>query len=231
MRMPHATLTDEFVEALSARRNGRTHICEALIPSRTALLVVDMQNAFVDPDGALGVATAAGIVPAINRLADGLRAQGGTIVWVRTTFSAVGRSRWDGYFERIAPGDGGESLRANFYADSPGHAFWPGLKRETTDLVVAKDRFSAFVEGASELESQLRARGVDTLLITGTLTNVCCESTMRDAMMRDFQCVLIDDACAAHSDAEHLASLENAARFFGDVMSTNDVLFRAGVSA
>ncbi len=229
--MPHATLTAEFVEALRARRNGRTYICETLIPSRTALLVVDMQNAFVDPEGALGVATAAGVVPAINRLAEGLRERGCTIAWVRTTFSSVGRGRWDGYFARIAPGDGGEALRANFYADSPGHAFWPGLKRQPMDLIVAKDRFSAFVEGASELESQLRARGVDTLLITGTLTNVCCESTMRDAMMRDFQCVLVDDACAARTDAEHLASLENAARFFGDVMSSEDVLFRTGASA
>ncbi len=97
--------------------------------------------------------------------------------------------------------------------------------------MVDKDRFSAFIESASVLEELLRARGVDTLIITGTLTNVCCESTMRDAMMRDFQCVLVDDACAAHSDAEHLASLENAARFFGDVTSTDNVLFRTGARA
>ncbi len=201
------------------------------MPSRTALLVVDMQNAFVDPRGALGVATAAGIVPAINRLAEGLREPGCTVVWVRTTFSPIGRGRWNGYFDRIAPGDGGEALRANFYAGSTGHAFWPGLRRQATDLVVDKDRFSAFVEGASTLETMLRARGVDTLVIAGTLTNVCCESTMRDAMMRDFQCVLVGDACAARSDAEHLASLENAARFFGDVMTADDVLSRTGASA
>ena len=229
--MQHASLTTEFVEALRARRKGRTHVCDALVPSRTALLVVDMQNAFVDPDGALGVATAAGVVPTINRLAEGLRDQGCTIAWVRTTFSPHGRGRWNGYFERVAPGDGGEALRANFYPGAPGHAFWPGLQRRPTDLVVDKDRFSAFVEGASDLETLLRARGIDTLVITGTLTNVCCESTMRDAMMRDFQCILIGDGCAARSDAEHLGSLENAARFFGDVMDSGDVLFRIGASA
>ena len=229
--MQHAALSAEFLEALKARRNGREYVSEGLVPSRTALLIVDMQNVFVDPAGALGVPTASAVVPAINHLADGFRRCSSTVAWVRTTFTDSGRGRWQRYFDGIAPGDGGESLRRNFYAGAAGHAFWPGLKRSTTDVVVDKDRFSAFVEGASDLEETLRARGVDTLVITGTLTNVCCESTMRDAMMRDFQCILVGDACAARTDSEHIASLENAARFFGDVMNAEDVLFRLEASA
>ncbi len=229
--MPHAALSAEFLNALKARRNGRDFVAESLVASRSALLIVDMQNVFVDPAGALGVSTASAVVPAINRLADGFRRCGSTVAWVRTTFSDSGRGRWQRYFDGLAPGDGGEALRQNFYAGAEGHAFWPGLNRSPADIVVDKDRFSAFVEGASDLEKILQARGVDTLAIAGTLTNVCCESTMRDAMMRDFQCILVGDACAARTDSEHIASLENAARFFGDVMNTEDVLFRLEASA
>ncbi|MEM9208612.1 MAG: cysteine hydrolase [Pseudomonadota bacterium] len=229
--MTHASLSAEFVDRLGARRDGHLHVCDSPLPSRTALLVIDMQNAFVDPAGALGVPTAIGIVPAINRLADTLRRSGCVIAWVRTTFAPIGRSRWDGYFERIAPGNDAEALRANFYPGAAGHAIWPALERESGDLIVDKDRFSAFVQGASVLEELLRSRGIANLIITGTLTNVCCESSMRDAMMRDFQCVLVSDACAARSDAEHLASLENAAQYFGDVMKTKEVLIRVASGA
>ena len=64
----------------------------------------------------------------------------------------------------------------------------------------------------------------DTLLVTGTLTNVCCESTARDAMMRDFKTVMISDANAARSLADHLAGLRTFVQVFGDVRSTKEVV-------
>jgi ureidoacrylate peracid hydrolase len=68
--------------------------------------------------------------------------------------------------------------------------------------------------------------GVDTVLVAGTKTNVCCESTARDAMMLDFKVVLVEDCCAALSDDEHRAAIENIIQQFGDVMTSHEVLAR-----
>ena len=72
----------------------------------------------------------------------------------------------------------------------------------------------------------LRSRGIDTVLVGGTKTNVCCDSTARDAMMLDFKSVMISDCCAASSDDEHLASLETFIQQFGDIMTSDDVMDR-----
>lgn len=224
--MHKASLSPAFLAELSARRGGRGRLYESLDPRSTALLVVDMQNVFVDAASPLCVPSAVGIVANVNRLADGFRQHAATVIWLRSTFSERGRSSWPLYFETMAPAASGVGLRELFFAGSQGHAFWPGLHRREGDLIVDKDRFSGFSPGASTLETILAERRIASLVIAGTLTNVCCESTMRDAMMRDFRCVLVSDANAAQSDQEHVAALENAARYFGDVAVTDDVLER-----
>lgn len=70
----------------------------------------------------------------------------------------------------------------------------------------------------------LHARGIDTVLIAGALTNVCCESSARDAMMLDYKVVMISDANATMTDAEHAASLNTFVMFFGDVLSTDEAM-------
>ena len=69
-------------------------------------------------------------------------------------------------------------------------------------------------------------QGVDTILIGGTKTNVCCESTGRDAMMLDFNVVMVEDCCAALSDDEHQATLETFIQQFGDVLTSQEVIAR-----
>jgi ureidoacrylate peracid hydrolase len=76
----------------------------------------------------------------------------------------------------------------------------------------------------SDLPQRLRARGFDTVLITGTVTNVCCESSARDAMMTNFRTIMISDGNAAMSQAEHEASLAAFYNIFGDVMDTDMVI-------
>ena len=88
-------------------------------------------------------------------------------------------------------------------------------------MTVEKNRYSAFIQGSSDLADVLRARGLDTLLITGTVTNVCCESTARDAMMLNFKTVMITDGNAAVTDEDHNASLTAFYLIFGDIMSTD----------
>jgi ureidoacrylate peracid hydrolase len=92
------------------------------------------------------------------------------------------------------------------------------------DLVVDKTRFGAFVPGASRLHEVLQERGIDTLIITGTLTNCCCESTARDAMQMNYKIIFVADANAALTDTAHNATLENMLMLFADVMTTEEVL-------
>ncbi len=98
--------------------------------------------------------------------------------------------------------------------------------RADQPVTLIKNRYSAFSPGASPLERELRARGIDTLLVAGTKTNVCCDSTARDAMMLGFKSVLLSDCCAALSDDEHRSALETFIQQFGDVMTGEEALAR-----
>jgi ureidoacrylate peracid hydrolase len=91
---------------------------------------------------------------------------------------------------------------------------------------VIKNRYSALIAGSSGLERLLRSLDVDTVLVAGTKTNICCEATARDAIMLDFKVVMVSDCCAALSDDEHRAALENMIQQFGDVMTGDEVLER-----
>jgi len=94
------------------------------------------------------------------------------------------------------------------------------------DLIVEKNRFSAFIQGSSNLAEVLRERGLDTLLVTGTVTNVCCESTARDAMMLNFRTIMVTDGNAAVTDEDHNASLIAFYLTFGDIMSADMLIAR-----
>jgi ureidoacrylate peracid hydrolase len=109
---------------------------------------------------------------------------------------------------------------------SAGHKLWEGLDVKPSDLIVDKTKYSAFVEGSSELAPILRGRGIDTVIVTGTITNVCCESTARDAMMMNFRSIMVTDANAAMSDQDHNNSLTAFYLSFGDIMSTDMILQR-----
>ena len=87
-----------------------------------------------------------------------------------------------------------------------------------------KRRFGAFVAGSSDLHARLQERGIDTLIISGTVTQVCCDSTARDAMMMNYKVFFITDACAALTDAEHAGTLSAMAHTVCDVRDTQSVL-------
>jgi ureidoacrylate peracid hydrolase len=202
-------------------RHGREHVHADLDPVRTALIVVDMQNAFMLP----GVAhspclMAQEIVPNINRLANAVRATGGTVVWIKTTYTDETLESWSTLYDMLGPAKTERRAQA-LTADSKGHELWPALEVLPDDLLVEKKRYSAFIQGSSDLADVLRKRGIDTLLITGTVTNVCCESTARDAMMLNFKTVMITDGNAAVTDEDHNASLIGFYLIFGDIMSTD----------
>jgi ureidoacrylate peracid hydrolase len=122
--------------------------------------------------------------------------------------------------------DGGNSRRilSELRPGSDGHQLWPECEAKPGDLVVAKNRFSAFLPSACDLTGVLKSKRIESVLIAGTLTNVCSESSARDAAMQDFKVTLVSDANAARSDAEHLASLVTFIQSFGDVRTTDELI-------
>jgi ureidoacrylate peracid hydrolase len=229
--MNGVTLPQSVIDRVVARR-GTEHPFAQLDPARTALVVVDMQNAFMDDAVGHAVCPAArDIVPAINRLAGAVRQAGGGVFWIKNTFDASCERDWS-VMQDMATPEGRRRRAAAMSADTPGHELWPALEVRPQDEIVRKYRFSAFLPGASDLPDRLRARGFDTVLITGTVTNVCCESSARDAMMRNFRVVMVSDANAAMTQAEHDASLIALYLSFTDLMDTGMVIARlAGAGA
>ena len=87
-----------------------------------------------------------------------------------------------------------------------------------------KYRFSAFVQGASDLPQRLRAQGYDTVLITGTVTNVCCESSARDAVELEYKVIMVSDLLSGHAHGLHEATLATFYRIFGDVRPSREIV-------
>lgn len=223
--MHKVSIRPHIVERVVARR-GDVHWFTRLDPARTALAVIDMQNTFCMPGAPGEVPLSRAIVPNINRLAQRLRAMKVPVIWVvhANTMNA-GRSDWEVFFGHVVRSPEVRRRMAESLAPEK-QAVWQELEVVPGDITLVKNRYSALAHGASTLERVLRNLGADTLLVAGTKTNVCCDSTARDAMMLDFKSVLVSDCCAALSDDEHLASLETFIQQFGDVMSADEVLER-----
>ena len=204
-------------------RRGRLHIYDRLDARRTALVIIDMQNAFVAKGAPVEVPAARTIVPAINRLAAELRKQRVPVIWVCHQNDAGGRD-WERFFGSFVAPQNRQRAAQALAAGDPLQRLYPELIVAPGDLATTKNRYSALIGQSSDLGSMLKQHGIDTLLIAGTKTNVCCECTARDAMMLDYKVVMLSDCTAALSDEEHRATLENVIQQFGDVMSADEVL-------
>jgi ureidoacrylate peracid hydrolase len=218
--MHKIAIPQSVVDRVIARR-GRAHIHDDLEPARTALVVVDMQNAFMMPGVAHSLCLEAQeIVPNINRLAQAVRETGGAVVWIQTAFTEETKTDWSTYYDLSKPEQNKKRAEA-LAPGSKGYQLWETLDARPDDIYVEKMRFSAFIGGSSNIAEVLRAKNIDTVLVTGTVTNVCCESTARDAMMCNFKTVMVSDGNAATCDEDHNASLSLFYLTFGDVMSTD----------
>ncbi len=202
-------------------RRGRRHAFERIDPCRTALVVVDLVPFFVEQS-----ARCRAIVPTVNLLAHELRTAGGTVAWVVPGFvepSARARAFYgDEVAERYAQSGG---------LGSPVERLWAGLEVGPGDLVAEKTASSAFFPGRSDLPELLNERDIDTVIITGTTTNVCVEASVRDASTLDYRVVLVADGCAATTDRDHNATLHVVYRSYADVRAAAKVvaLIRRGL--
>ncbi len=218
----HAWSIEEREYARHEARRGRRHAFERLDPRRTALVMVDIVPFFVRES-----AYVRGIVPRVNALAGTLRRAGGVVAWVVPGYAPPTARDREFFGEEVA------ERYARSGGDGPPRSRVDGsLDVAADDLVVEKTGRSAYSPGSSDLPALLAARDVDTLVVTGTVTNVCVEHTVRDASAAGPRVVLVADACAAMRDADHNATLHVVYRSYGDVRSTDDVLgLLAGHSA
>ncbi|MDB5985159.1 MAG: rutB 2 [Nevskia sp.] len=204
-------------------RGRATNYFDTIELARTALLGIDMQNAFMMPGAVFANPHACDIVPNLNCLAAAVRRAGGLVVWTRQTISEQAPWAYPSWqFDDSNPFIA--TAKAALRDGAFGHMLHADMDVHADDWVLNKHRYSAFIQNSSDLHVRLQARGIDTLIVTGTLSNCCCDSSARDANMLGYKIVFASDATAAVTDAEHNAALLNLQIMFADVRSTAEIL-------
>jgi ureidoacrylate peracid hydrolase len=168
-----------------------------IVPERTALLVIDMQNAFVNEKGLFYVPAAKEALATINKIVKSCREHGILVVWVvRAPYRKDGLdvAQEKDFFHDLVGNPAGYS------EGGWGLDLHPELDARKEDLIVPKTRYSAFIAGSSNLDRILRYQDRDTVIIAGVATNVCCGTTARDAMMLDYKVIFVSDANAAFGE-------------------------------
>jgi ureidoacrylate peracid hydrolase len=190
-------------------------------PRYAALIVVDVQNDFVSPEGSAGkrgddVGAAMAMIPNLTGLIGQARKVGLTVVYIRTT-----HSDWTdtpSWIYRTSQKSGLSTCREGTW----GAEFYDGIAPLPSERVVIKHRYSAFIN--TDLNTVLKARGIQSILVCGVATNVCVETTARDGYMYDYYVTMIDDCSAAYDAKLHMSTLENIRRHFGLVASSQQII-------
>ena len=211
----HPSGLNERVVAKVFARRGRLHAYETIEPARTALAVIDMTCGPVEEDP-----NCRAIVPAINAVADRLRRAGGTVAWV----TMAPTSGADPAMAAIVGAERARLFHEMARTEDPRSRLWPEFEVAEGDLHAAKRGVSAFFPGKCDLADRLAERSIDCVLIAGTVTNVCCESSARDAVELGYRVIMISDGLAGHAFGLHEASLTTFYRIFGDVRPAAEVL-------
>ncbi len=211
--------------AIDAAKNAQRPIpvLDTIEGGTTALLVVDMQRAFLDPGAAIEVPDGRLIVNNINKIAMVLRKKRGTVIFLRYLVNEdVGMLT---YFERRSYlGKDRESPLKALQRNHPQFELCPALDVRDTDIVMDKTRYSAVL--GSNIVDVLKAKGIKNVIITGVTTDVCAGNTAEDLMQMDFHVVVVWDGTAALDRLEHELYLARIFGLYGDVMPTEEVLMR-----
>jgi ureidoacrylate peracid hydrolase len=210
------------------QRRGGLRVFDRLDSKRTAHIVVDLQNGFMAPGAICEIPEARAIVPTVNAISAAVRDAGGLVVYIQNTLDAEAIRTWSTYLDHFCSPDRRQGMIDAFTPGAEGHKLWASLDVRAEDLKVRKRRFGAFVGGSSDLHAILQARGVDTLIITGTASQVCCESTARDAMMLNYKVFFVTDGNATFTDEEHSATLSAMAHTFCDVIGSDALIALIG---
>ena len=223
--MPHKfQMPQKYIDRM-IDRVGREHIQESFDTNKIALLVVDMQNYFLDKTQLAGCPVGQTIVNNINRIANTVRKTQGIVIWIQNFAPKHTPESWQTVHERFTSKKGALRIQSM----SPGQwpfELWPALDVSDEDYRVIKRRYSAFIQGSSDIQLILKDNSIENILICGVATNVCCETTARDAMMLNYRTLMVSDGCATISDEEHANALTSFYANFGDVQSTDELCAR-----
>ncbi|MDH7792304.1 isochorismatase family cysteine hydrolase [Ochrobactrum sp. AN78] len=199
-----------------------------LDPSKTALVVIDLQEDFLSTTGYFArqgydPTPLRAILPAVNQLIAACRGAGISIIHTRQGYreDLADMTPYEKWRRQRSGLDGTKALLRS----SPGFQIVPELDVDPQDIIVDKTCNSAFTY--TDFEHVLRARGITHLLFSGCTTDVCVHTTLREACDRNFQCLTISDACAsgdqyAHEAALHMVTVENG--IFGALTNSGAVL-------
>lgn len=200
--------TENWLEAIAGLNTHRMQ----LNISKTGLLVIDMQKYFLNPQSSEYTPSGNVILPKIKYLIEVCRKTGIHVIYTRHahhhTETDAGIMKW--WWEGMCLENSPESLIADEIAPMP------------DERVIIKRRYSAFFN--TDLEIILRCMNIEDLIICGIMTNMCCESTARDAYYRDFRVFFLADATGSITEEMHLASLLNLAFGFAYVTDTNKII-------
>lgn len=219
---------EKWLRASSRKRAGRDFLIEEINPKRTAILNVDMQHYFMSPGFQAACPMAIEIIPRLNLLNQSMRDLGALPVWIQTSASTHAISGWNNY-AGLQSQEGWARRSEELAPGHKGYALHPDLDVRDNDLLSVKTRFSAFIQGSSDLHNVLIDKEIDTLLVTGVATGVCCESTARDAMMLNYRVIMVSDALAALTIEAHENALMSLFGLFADVQKTNQILEHASL--
>jgi ureidoacrylate peracid hydrolase len=190
-------------------------------PKLACILVVDVQNDFCSSEGSCAkrgedVGAAQAMVPRLARFLAEARAVSLPIVFIKTE-----HSEWTdtpAWLYRRSQQKELKTCRQGTW----GAEFYEGISPLPNERVVIKHRYSAFIN--TDLNTVLKARGVESVLVTGVATNVCVETTARDAYMYDYYVTLVEDCSAAYSREMHKNTVKNISEHFGFAVSSNELI-------
>jgi ureidoacrylate peracid hydrolase len=203
-------------------------LAEKVDPAHTALLVIDMQNDFCASGGLVSkdgrdISSAQELAERLPGFIDAARAAGVLVVFIRCLYTTEANTYLsDVWLEQAARKREGGYTRIPVCCDNEWNGeFYGNVRPRKGDVVVTKHRYSAF--HSTNLDLILRSNGIRSLVLTGVVTNVCVETTAREGFVRDYYIVAAEDGCAAYVQADHLQSMSNIDRFFGQVAPISEI--------
>ena len=191
-------------------------------PAHTAMLVVDVQNDFCAPGGYIDAVMGrdvSGCVPvakAIGELLVAARGAGVRVIWVKAVYDHEYLSA--PMLTKMREMDLGHAVCC---AEESWGADWFAIRPDDGEPEIVKHRYSAFV--GTPLEAMLKRDGIRSLVITGVATNICIDSTLRDAFLRDYYVVVPAECVGSANRALHEATLRNVGFLFGDLTGVEEI--------
>lgn len=179
---------------------------------KSALLVIDMQNFFLDPTSSTFTCGGIAILPNLQKIIEAFRKTGLPVIYTKHIHHP----------DKIDAGIMGWWWEGMCVEGTPESEIHHTIKPKPKEKIILKHRYSAFYN--TDLETVLRCLKIEDLIITGIMTNMCCESTARDAYYRDYRVFFLADATGSITEEMHLASLLNLAFGFAYITTTDDII-------